>query len=191
MLTRVQPGSRQVPQATQHQPTQLNNITKRTGGFKCKIPSFTVSIPESDSDSCCVSVLKAKTLAVGERDFLFTQHSPVPTPGTRNFFSELTPDTVSIPVIHKTNTSSHSSGPSRQPSLKGREPTSQVPGVQAEPKPAPGASGRTASPGASDSRLCPHTRVSENVRLGIELSSHPTWGVFAFRTKLIQCRAEF
>lgn len=74
---------------------------------------------------------------------------------------------------------SHSSGPSRQPSLEGREPTSQVPGVQAEPKPAPGSFRRTASPGASDSRLCPHTRVSENVRLGIELSSHPTWGVFA------------
>lgn len=94
--------------------------------------------------------------------------SPIPTPGTRPFFSEPTPDTVSILVIHETNTSLHSSGLSRQPSLKGREPTSHWSlGPWAEPKPATESFQLTASLGTSDSRLCPHTGVSENVRLGI------------------------
>lgn len=122
---------------------------------------------------------KVKTLAVGERDFLFTQHSPVPTPGTRNFFSEPTPDTLSIPVIHETNTSLTQLRAEQATSLEGREPTSQVPGARAEPKPAPGSFRRAASPGTSGRRLCPHAGVSENVRLGTELSSHPAWGVFA------------
>ena len=89
------------------------------------------------------------------------------------------PDTLSIPVIHETNTSLTQLRAEQATSLEGREPTSQVPGARAEPKPAPGSFRRAASPGTSGRRLCPHAGVSENVRLGTELSSHPAWGVFA------------
>ena len=158
MSTRVQPGSRQVPQGNTSQPSWTIPHREQEAS-KCKTAPLTVFSPESDSDSCWVSVLESEDTGGGWTGC--SVYPAVTCPHSQHCEFLLRAHAWQFPSLWFTRLTlpSHGSGPSRHPSLEGREPTSHRSlGPCAE---------LTASLGASDSRLCPHTGVSENVCLGI------------------------
>lgn len=112
MLTRVQPGSRQVPQRNTSQ-LRRKWLFHKENSDVFHVPQILLSlcktIPESEKNVPLLPqfLLERNIGAWVSVIFSSLQIHLSHSFSTRNFFSEppLTPDTVSIPVIHKTNTS--------------------------------------------------------------------------------------
>lgn len=135
---------------------------------KHRISSLAACMPESDNDSCWVSIVESENIGSRWTLYLVYPASTHPTPGTMISFSEPTSDAGSIPVTQRDESFSHTA--QDWAGIPGMGQSIQLPLVTRTLADGLGWQQRASSSWLQlellGSRMCLSTGVSENARLG-------------------------